>query len=74
MIRILGRRWPLAKVVLYPAQVQGQGAAEIARALALAFRSDAVKFRQNGMKVMSRRRSTGARWSRLWAFNEEVCV
>lgn len=27
MIRILGRRWPLAKVVLYPAQVQGQGAA-----------------------------------------------
>ncbi|MFR4414334.1 MAG: exodeoxyribonuclease VII large subunit [Butyricicoccus sp.] len=27
MIRILGRRWPLAKVVLYPA-VQGQGAAE----------------------------------------------
>ena len=24
MIRILGRRWPLAKVVLYPAQVQGQ--------------------------------------------------
>ncbi len=37
MIRILGRRWPLAKVVLYPAQVQGQGAAEsIARALALA--------------------------------------
>ena len=28
MIRILGRRWPLAKVVLYPAQVQGQGAAE----------------------------------------------
>ena len=37
MIRILGRRWPLAKVVLYPAQVQGQGAAEsIARAIALA--------------------------------------
>ena len=37
MIRILGRRWPLARVVLYPAQVQGQGAAEsIARALALA--------------------------------------
>ena len=28
MIRILGRRWPLARVVLYPAQVQGQGAAE----------------------------------------------
>ena len=37
MIRILGRRWPLAKVTLYPAQVQGQGAAEsIARALGLA--------------------------------------
>ena len=43
MIRILGRRWPLAKVVLYPAQVQGQGAAEsIARAIALACGSTAA--------------------------------
>ncbi len=37
MIRILGRRWPLAAVTLYPAQVQGQGAADsIARAIGLA--------------------------------------
>ena len=59
MIRILGRRWPLAKVVLYPAQVQGQGAAEsIARAIALA---NAILCGRGGGSMED-----------LWAFNEEV--
>ena len=65
MIRILGRRWPLAKVVLYPAQVQGQGAAEsIARALALANaigEADVILCGRGGGSMED-----------LWAFNEEV--
>lgn len=65
MIRILGRRWPLAKVVLYPAQVQGQGAAEsIARALALV---NAV----GEAEVILCGRGGGS-IEDLWAFNEEV--
>ena len=65
MIRILGRRWPLARVVLYPAQVQGQGAAEsIARALALANaigEADVILCGRGGGSMED-----------LWAFNEEV--
>ncbi len=65
MIRILGRRWPMAKVVLYPAQVQGSGAAEsIARALALANavgESDVILCGRGGGSMED-----------LWAFNEEV--
>ena len=65
MIRILGRRWPLAKVVLYPAQVQGQGAAEsIARALALANaigEADVILCGRGGGSMED-----------LWAFNDEV--
>ncbi len=65
MIRILGRRWPLAKVVLYPAQVQGTGAAEsIARALALANavgESDVILCGRGGGSMED-----------LWAFNEEI--
>ena len=65
MIRILGRRWPLAKVVLSPAQVQGQGAAEsIARALALANaigEADVILCGRGGGSMED-----------LWAFNEEV--
>ena len=65
MIRILGRRWPLAKVTLYPAQVQGQGAAEsIARALALANavgEADVILCGRGGGSMED-----------LWAFNEEV--
>lgn len=65
MIRILGRRWPLAKVTLYPAQVQGQGAAEsIARALMLA---NAV----GEVDVILCGRGGGS-MEDLWAFNEEV--
>lgn len=65
MIRILGRRWPLAKVTLYPAQVQGQGAAEsIARALLLANavgEADVILCGRGGGSMED-----------LWAFNEEV--
>ena len=65
MIRILGRRWPLAKVVLYPAQVQGQGAAEsIARAIALANaigEADVILCGRGGGSMED-----------VWAFNEEV--
>ena len=64
MIRILGRRWPLAKVTLYPAQVQGQGAAEsIARALMLANavgEADVILCGRGGGSMED-----------LWAFNEE---
>ena len=65
MIRILGRRWPLAQVTLYPAQVQGQGAAEsIARALMLANavgEADVILCGRGGGSMED-----------LWAFNEEV--
>ena len=65
MIRILGRRWPLAKVTLYPAQVQGQGAAEsIACALMLANaigEADVILCGRGGGSMED-----------LWAFNEEV--
>ena len=65
MIRILGRRWPLARVTLYPAQVQGQGAAEsIARALMLANaigEADVILCGRGGGSMED-----------LWAFNEEA--
>ena len=65
MIRILGRRWPLAKVTLYPAQVQGQGAAEsIAQAIMLVNavgEADVILCGRGGGSMED-----------LWAFNEEV--
>lgn len=65
MIRILGRRWPLAEVTLYPAQVQGQGAADsIARAIGLANAigdADVVLCGRGGGSMED-----------LWAFNEEA--
>lgn len=65
MIRILGRRWPLAEVTLYPAQVQGADAAEsICRALALANavgEADVILCGRGGGAVED-----------LWAFNEEA--
>lgn len=65
MIRILNRRWPLAKVVLYPALVQGEGAAEsIASAIMLANavgESDVILCGRGGGSIED-----------LWAFNEEI--
>lgn len=65
MIRILGRRWPLAAVTLYPAQVQGQGAADsIARAIGLANAMGEVDVILCGRG--------GGSMEDLWAFNEET--
>lgn len=65
MVRILGRRWPLASVTLYPALVQGQGAADsIARAIGLANAigdADVILCGRGGGSMED-----------LWAFNEEV--
>lgn len=65
MIRILGRRWPLADVTLYPALVQGQGAADsIARAIGLANaigEADVILCGRGGGSMED-----------LWAFNEEA--
>ena len=65
MIRILGRRWPLARITLYPALVQGPGAApSICRALALANavgEADVILCGRGGGSMED-----------LWAFNEET--
>lgn len=65
MMRILGRRWPLAEVTLYPALVQGQGAADsIARAIGLANAigdADVILCGRGGGSMED-----------LWAFNEEA--
>lgn len=64
VLTTLRRRWPLAKVVLYPTQVQGQGAAQqIAGAIRAA--GD-----QGGCEVLLVVRGGGS-IEDLWAFNEE---
>ena len=61
---VLGRRYPLAKLVLSPTQVQGEGAAEsIAAALELLDRD-------GGCDVIIVARGGGS-LEDLWAFNEE---
>jgi exodeoxyribonuclease VII large subunit len=65
MLEIIGQRWPIAEVWIYPVRVQGEGAArEIA---------DAVR-RLNelgGVDVMIVGRGGGS-LEDLWAFNEEI--
>ncbi len=62
---VLRRRWPLARVVLRPVRVQGEGAAaEIARGIA-------ELNRLGGIEVMIVGRGGGS-LEDLWAFNEEV--
>jgi len=65
MINILGRRFPLAKLVLIPVKVQGEGAAaEISRAI--------DSFNQTGdcdVLIVGR---GGGSLEDLWAFNEEI--
>ena len=66
MIRILGARWPMAKVLVVPVRVQGEGAAqEIAQAL------DLVNTGQMADLILTGR--GGGSMEDLWAFNEE-CV
>lgn len=65
MIRILGRRYPLSKVLLLPVRVQGEGAAaEIAAAIRYANR-----YRAADLLIVGR---GGGSIEDLWAFNEEV--
>lgn len=66
MIRILGRRWPMAEVLVCPVRVQGEGAAqEIAAMLSY------VDKHQLADVIITGR--GGGSLEDLWAFNEE-CV
>lgn len=66
IIRILGCRWPMAKILLLPVRVQGEGAAEeIANALNIA-----NKYSLADLIITGR---GGGSIEDLWAFNEE-CV
>ena len=65
MIRILGARWPMAKVLVVPVRVQGEGAAqEIAQAL------DLVNACRMAEVIITGR--GGGSMEDLWAFNEEI--
>ncbi|XZE34439.1 exodeoxyribonuclease VII large subunit [Pirellulaceae bacterium SH501] len=66
--QVLRRRWPLASVLIIPAKVQGDGAAEeIARGIEVA----AVLRPALDVLVVGR---GGGSLEDLWAFNEEVVV
>jgi exodeoxyribonuclease VII large subunit len=65
ILATLSRRWPVARVVLYPAPVQGEGAAEdIARAIRTANERAEVD-----VLIVGR---GGGSIEDLWAFNEEA--
>lgn len=65
MIQVLGRRYPAAKIELWPVQVQGQGAAQqIAAAIASAGRCG-----RHDLLIVGR---GGGSLEDLWPFNEEV--
>jgi exodeoxyribonuclease VII large subunit len=67
ILKVLGRRWPVAEVVFHPVPVQGPGAAlEIARALER-------MSRWGGADVILVGRGGGS-LEDLWAFNEEPVV
>jgi len=65
MIRILGERWPMARVTVVPAKVQGEGAAE-----EIAAGIDRVNRENLGELIITGR--GGGSMEDLWAFNEEV--
>lgn len=72
MLETLRARWPLARVVLAPCQVQGNGAAEqMARALKL---FDSLPQTQEGKPQVVLLGRGGGSLEDLWAFNEEVLV
>ncbi len=65
MLRILGARWPMSKVVILPVRVQGEGAAEeIAAAIQWADLHQAAD-----LMIVGR---GGGSVEDLWAFNEEA--
>ena len=65
MIRILGRRWPMAEVIVCPVRVQGEGAAE-----EIADMLDYVDKHQLADVIITGR--GGGSMEDLWAFNEEM--
>ena len=66
-LRVLGRRWPLAEVVVVPVPVQGEGAAErIAKRI-----GELDRWPWPEVVVLTR---GGGSLEDLWAFNEEVLV
>lgn len=66
IVRVVGRRWPLAEMCLLPRRVQGEGAAEeIAAAIRL------LNARRADLDLMIVGRGGGS-LEDLWAFNEEV--
>ena len=64
MTRILGRRWPMAEVLVCPVRVQGEGAAEEIAAMV-----DYVDKHQLADVIITGR--GGGSLEDLWAFNEE---
>ena len=65
MTRILGRRWPMAEVLVCPVRVQGEGAAEEIAAML-----DYVDKHQLADVIITGR--GGGSLEDLWAFNEEI--
>ena len=65
MTRILGRRWPMAEVLVCPVRVQGEGAAEEIAAMV-----DYVDNHQLADVIITGR--GGGSREDLWAFNEEI--
>ncbi|KUJ84292.1 exodeoxyribonuclease VII large subunit [Microbulbifer flavimaris] len=65
MIQVLGRRYPAAKIELWPVQVQGQGAAE---QIASAIRR-AGQLGRHDLLIVGR---GGGSLEDLWPFNEEI--
>lgn len=65
IMNILSRRWPLAKMVLFPVQVQGESAApQIVNAI--------EKFNENNSADVLIVGRGGGSLEDLWAFNEEI--
>lgn len=65
IIRVLGKRWPLSKVIILPVRVQGAEApAEIASAIRYADRWEIADLLITGRG--------GGSMEDLWAFNEEI--
>jgi exodeoxyribonuclease VII large subunit len=65
ILHVLNRRWPRARVIVYPVPVQGEGAgAQIARALETAGRRG-----EADVLILAR---GGGSLEDLWAFNEEA--
>lgn len=71
--RVMARRWPLARLVVSPCKVQGDGAAEsIVRALRRIGRwTDPESGRAVDLVIVAR---GGGSLEDLWAFNEEAVV